>query len=142
MFDLTPLGNRYFAAYNPFKEMEDFENNFFGRQVPTFKTDIKENDHAFIIEAELPGYTKEDIRAEVKNGYPTIYAERKNETEEKKSEDKYIRKERFYGSYRRSFKIEGIKSNEITASHKDGILTLTLPKIEKKEPEPIKLEIN
>ena len=142
MFDMIPMGNRYFSVYNPFKEMEDFENNFFGRQLPTFKTDIKENDHEFVIEAELPGYKKEDIHAEVKNGYLTISAERKKDTEEKNDENKYIRRERSYGSYRRTFSIEGIKSNEITAKYKDGILTLTLPKVEKKEPQTLKLEIN
>ena len=139
MFDIIPFGNRYFAAYDPFKEMEDLEKQFFGRQAPAFKTDIKENDTAFILEAELPGYSKDEIHAEVKGGYLTITAEHKKETEEK--DDKYIRRERSYGSYKRTFGIKGINGDAITASYKNGILSLTLPKLEEKKPEAKQLEI-
>ena len=143
MFELTPYarGNRSFAAYDPFKEMEDFEKHFFGRQLPAFKTDIRETENAYILDAELPGFSKEDIHAEVRNGYLTIHAEHKSENEEKDEKNNYIRRERSYGSFSRSFDLEGIKSDEITASYKDGVLSLTLPKEETKQTEGRRLEI-
>ncbi|MBQ9112980.1 MAG: Hsp20/alpha crystallin family protein [Clostridia bacterium] len=143
MFELTPFvrGDRSFAAYDPFKEMEEFEKRFFGRQLPAFKTDIRETEQAYILEAELPGFSKEDIRAEVRNGYLTIHAEQKTDKDEKDEKNNYIRRERSYGSFTRSFDLDGIRSDEITASYKDGVLSLTLPKEQKKPDEGRKLEI-
>lgn len=143
MFELTPFvrGNRFFTAYDPFKEMEEIEKRFFGRQLPTFRTDIRENENSYILEAELPGFSKEDIHAEIKDGYLTIRAERKSESEEKNEKDNYLRRERSYGSFVRSFELEGIKSEEITASYKDGILSLNLPKEKPEVKEARRLEI-
>ena len=143
MFELTPYarGNHSFAAYDPFKEMEDFEKHFFGRQLPAFKTDIRETENAYILDAELPGFSKEDIHAEVRNGYLTIHAEHKSENEEKDEKNNYIRRERSYGSFSRSFDLQGIKSDEITASYKDGVLSLILPKAETRPEEGRRLEI-
>lgn len=143
MFELTPFArnNHMFAAYDPFKEMEEFEKRFFGRQLPAFKTDIRETEHAYVLEADLPGFSKEDIHAEVRNGYLTIHAEHKSENDEKDEYNNYIRRERAYGSFTRSFDLDGIKSDEITASYKDGVLSLTLPKAEAKLEEGRRLEI-
>lgn len=143
MFELTPFvrGNRFFTAYDPFKEMEEIEKRFFGRQLPTFRTDIRENEDSYILEAELPGFSKEDIHAEIKDGYLTIRAERKSESEEKNEKDNYLRRERSYGSFVRSFELEGIKSEEITASYKDGILSVNLPKEKPEVKEARRLEI-
>lgn len=143
MFELTPFvrGNRFFTAYDPFKEMEEIEKRFFGRQIPTFRTDIRENENSYILEAELPGFSKEDIHAEIKDGYLTIRAERKSESEEKNEKDNYLRRERSYGSFVRSFDLEGIKSEEITASYKDGILSVNLPKEKPEVKEARRLEI-
>lgn len=130
MFELTPFvrGNHAFTAYDPFKEMEALEKHLFGRQSPAFKTDIRETEEAYILEADLPGFAKEEIHAEVKNGYLTIHAEHKNETEETDKNDNYIRRERSFGAFTRCFDLDGIRSDEISASYKDGVLTLTLPK--------------
>ncbi len=143
MFELTPFarGNHTFAAYDPFKEMEDFEKHFFGRQLPAFKTDIRETDNEYILEADLPGFAKEDIHAEIKNGYLTIHAEKSSEDGEKNGNDQYIRRERSYGSITRSFDLEGINTDGISASYKDGVLSLTLPKAEAKEDKGRQLEI-
>ncbi len=143
MFELTPFarGNHMLAAYDPFKEMEEFEKHFFGRQLPAFKTDIRETEHAYVLEAELPGFSKEDIHAEVRNGCLTIHAEHRSENDEKDENNKYIRRERSYGSFTRSFDLDGIKSDEITASYKNGVLSLTLPKAEAKPEEGKQLEI-
>ncbi|MBE6576460.1 MAG: Hsp20/alpha crystallin family protein, partial [Ruminococcaceae bacterium] len=83
----------------------------------------------------------EDIHAEVRNGYLTIHAEHKTENEEKDEKNNYLRRERSYGSFTRSFDLDGINSDEISASYKDGILTLTLPKATQKVEEGRRLEI-
>ena len=143
MFDLIPFahGGRSFIAYDPFKEMEEFEKRFFGRQLPAFKTDIRETDNSYILDAELPGFSKEDIRVEIKNGYLTIRAERRTDSEEKDEKNSYIRRERSYGSFARSFDLDGINTDEITAAYKDGVLSLTLPKLTPKAEEGRTLEI-
>lgn len=130
MFEITPYarGSRHLNSYDPFKAMEEFEKNFFGRQLPAFKTDIRETEQTYILEAELPGFSKEDIRVEVKNGYLTIYAEHRVESDDKNEKNDYIRRERSYGAFSRSFDLDGIDSDGITASYKDGVLSLTLPK--------------
>ncbi len=140
MFGLTPFyRNSYVAAYDPFKEMEEFEKRLFGERTPAMKTDIRETENSYILEAELPGFSRDDIHAEIKNGYITIRAERSSEGESK--ERNYIRRERSYGSYQRTFDLEGIDTESIAASFKDGILTLTLPKLIKKDEKERKIEI-
>lgn len=143
MFGLTPFdyGIRSFAAYDPFKEMEELEKRFFGRQLPAIKSDIREIDNAYIVEAELPGFAKEDIHAEIKDGYLTIHAERRSDSEEKDEKNNYIRRERSYGSFSRTFDLSGINSEEITATYKDGILSVTLPKAAPEADKGRKIEI-
>ena len=136
MFDLLTFDRmtRSFANYDPFREMEEMEKRFFGNMTPTFRTDIRETEKAYILEADLPGFAKEDIRAEIKENILTVYAEHKTENEEKDG-DRYLRRERSFGSYQRSFDIRGVESDAITAAYRDGVLTLTLPKKEIKQPE-------
>ena len=141
MFGLTPFrSNFYVSAYDPWKEMEEFEKRFFGQRTPAMKIDIREADGAYILEAELPGFTREDIHAEIKNGYLTIRAERKSESED--NNENYLRRERSFGSFSRTFDLEGIDADAISASFKNGVLTLELPKLAPKAEEAKKLEIN
>lgn len=92
------------------------------------KVDIVEEDGAYVLEAELPGFTKEDIKVELKDDYLTIAVEK---VESKETEEKnYLRRERSNVSYKRSFYIENIEDTAIEASFKDGILSLRLPKKE------------
>ena len=119
--------------------MEEFERRFFGQRTPAMRTDIRETENAYILEADLPGFTREDVHAEIKNGYLTIRAEHKSETEDKK--ENYLRRERSYGSFSRTFDLEGIDADAITASFKDGVLTLELPKLQPKTEEARRLEI-
>ena len=143
MLVITPFArnNHFLDSYDPFKAMENFENSFFGHQAPAFKTDIRETENAYVLDAELPGFSKEDIHAEVRNGYLTIRAEHSSENEEKDEKKNYLRRERSYGSFTRSFDLDGINSDEISASYKDGILTLTLPKATQKAEEVRRIEI-
>ena len=139
MFGLTPYTrNFYVASYDPFKEMEEFERRFFGQRTPALKTDIREVENGYVLEADLPGFAREDIKAEIKNGYLTIRAERKTDSE---SRENYLRRERTYGSFSRTFDLEGIDTEAITASFKDGVLSVNLPKTEVKADEGRTVEI-
>jgi len=97
------------------------------------KTDIKEHDGGYEIEMNLPGFAKEDVKAELKDGYLTVTASHNTENEEKNENEKYIRRERYSGHYQRSFYIgEDLTEEDIHAAFKDGVLTMSIPK---KEPE-------
>ncbi len=140
MFGLTPFTRNYYvASYDPFKEMEEFERRFFGQRTPALKTDIRETESSYILEADLPGFAREDIHAEIKNGYLTIRAEHKSESEDKK--ENYLRRERTSGVFSRTFDLEGIDAEAITASFKNGVLTLDLPKLAPKTEETRQVEI-
>lgn len=102
-------------------------------------TDIRETEGEYIIDMELPGFKKEDVEAELRDGYLTVRAEHKTENDEKDKEGHYIRKERYYGNFARSFYVgEAVTQDDIKAAFKDGILTLNVPKIEKKEEPEVK----
>ena len=102
------------------------------------KTDIKEKKDKYIIDIDLPGYEKENIKLEVEDGYLTVHATINNDKEEKE-EGKYVRKERYMGSCSRSFYVgEDVKSEDIKASFKNGILKIEVPKKEEKEKLPEK----
>ena len=131
MFGLTPYTrNFYVASYDPFKEMEEFEKRFFLQRTPAIKTDIRETENAYILEADLPGFDRDDIHAEIKNGYLTIRAEHSSES--KNEGENYLRRERTSGVFTRTFDLEGIDAEAITASFKNGVLTMELPKAKEK----------
>lgn len=150
MFGLTPYRKNTNTVYNPFKEMDDFEKGFFsdpfgaffrGDSLAEFKTDITDKGDSYLLEADLPGFEKKDINLDINGDMLTINAERHSEYEDKDKKGNYIRCERSYGHYSRSFDISGIEKDNIKAKLESGVLTLTLPKKEKKEPESRKLEI-
>ncbi len=141
MFELRPFehrGNRAMRPYDPFREMEDLERAFFGGRpfgaargyggLTEFKTDIQDKGDSFLLEADLPGFKKEDIHIDLDGETMTISAERHSEHEEKDKEGAYLRCERSYGSYQRSFDISGIEESAVTAEYTDGVLKLTMPK--------------
>ncbi|MBR2589627.1 MAG: Hsp20/alpha crystallin family protein [Clostridia bacterium] len=138
MFELTPFVRR--NSISPF--FRDFDEDFFKLpQVRDFKTDIKDMGNEIRLEADLPGVKKENIKIDIENKFLTISAERKEEKEEKDEKGNFLRRERSYGSFSRSFDISGIKTEDITAKYEDGVLTLTLPKKDKELPEKRTLEI-
>lgn len=100
------------------------------------KTDVKETEEAYDIAMDLPGFKKEDVRAQVKDGYLVIEAQNKSENEEKDEEGKFLRRERFVGSCRRTFYVgEDVTEEDVTAKFEDGVLSLTVPKKDKSEVE-------
>lgn len=103
------------------------------RMENTMKCDIYEKEGNYHIEMDLPGYNKEDISIEAKDGYLTIRAEKKSEVNEEDQEKNYIRRERTYGTYERSFSIGDLDQNNIDASFNNGTLSIIVPKKEEEE---------
>ena len=100
--------------------------------IPAMKADIQEMDQSYLIDLELPGFCKEDLNAELKNGYLTIKASSQRTEEEKDSAGRYIRQERYTGHYQRSFYVgEDVKQEDIRAVFENGVLKLTVPKVDK-----------
>ena len=98
------------------------------------KTDIKEHKDGYELEIDLPGFHKDEIQAELKDGYLTISAAKQlNQDEKEKESGKYIRRERYSGSCQRSFYVgDEITQEDIKAEFKHGILKLFVPKKEAK----------
>ncbi len=108
--------------------------SFAAPTVSMMKTDIKEHDGGFELEIDLPGYKKEDVKAELKDGYLTVTASRNDSNEEKDENGKYIRRERFVGTCSRSFYVgEALTEEDIKGKFDNGILKIDIPK---KEPDP------
>ena len=143
MFELIPFERsfRRMANFDPFREMENMERSFFGsgNVVSAFRTDVSDTGDAFVLECELPGFKKEDIGIDIENDCLTIAVERKLDEENKKPN--FVKRERFYGSFSRSFDVTGINTDAIEAKYLDGILTLTLPKKVETAPASRRLEI-
>ncbi len=140
-----------------FDEMDNFFNDgFFGgscrapqsaRQLDStsslMRTDVIEKENAYQLEAELPGFNKEDISIDLKNDTLTIKASHNENKDEKDENGRYIRRERRSSSYERSFHVEGLKPEDIVAQYRNGILTVHIPKkeaIPEKE-EAVKIEV-
>ena len=100
------------------------------RMENAMKCDIYEKDGNYHIEMDLPGYNKENISVEAKDGYLTIKAEKKNEVNEEDEERNYIRRERSYGSYERTFTLGDLDQDNIEASFENGTLNIVVPKKE------------
>ena len=135
------MPRRYFDLFDDF-----FRDDFFnGKEKNSLmKTDIREGENSFIVDVDLPGYNKEDIKIDVTNGYLTINAKTSNEVNDKEK-GKYVRRERFIGECSRSFYVgDDVKQDEIKASFKNGILSLEVPKVneEEKEAEKKYIEIS
>ena len=149
MFGLTRR-NQDTTTFNPWREMEEFEKAFFSNPFGSFfnapalnqfRTDVTDEGDHYLLETDLPGFEKKDITLDIHGDMLTIRAERKSKVEEKDQKDKVIRMERSYGSYQRSFDISGVDADQIKAKYTDGVLCLTLPKLERSLPQGRRLEI-
>ena len=112
-----------------------FNNPFFTKSESSMmKTDIKETDKGYELVVDLPGFTKDEVKADLENGYLTISAEKGLDKDEKEKETgRYIRRERYAGACSRSFYVgKEVHQDDIKAEFKHGILTLFVPKKEAK----------
>lgn len=100
------------------------------------KTDVHEKDGKYILDVEVPGYKKEDVKISLYNGNLTITAEKNESNEEKDDAGKVLRRERYTGSCSRTFYVsDAIKDSDVHASFNDGVLKIELPTEAKKEEE-------
>lgn len=119
---------------------ENLVDDFFGDPFKSYseknnlmKTDVKEKSDNYEIDMSLPGVKKEDIQAELKDGYLTVEATTTQNSEDKEPDGRYIRRERYYGSCSRSFYVgKNVTQDEIKAKYENGVLTLVIPKKEEK----------
>ncbi len=144
MFELIPFDrrNHRVSVYDPFRAFDEMERAFFGNQQPSvlsFRTDVTDTGDSFKLEAELPGFKKDDIKIDIENDCLTISAERHENKDENRPN--FVKRERMYGSYSRSFDVSGIDVDRISAAYTDGILTLELPKKVETPPASRRLEI-
>ena len=141
MFGMLPFER---SDDNLFDTFDNFTRNFFrdsNTTLPAFRTDIRDAGDKFVLEAELPGFNKEDIKLDVKDGILTISAQHDENKDEKDDKGSYIRRERRYGSFTRSFDVTGVDEEHITASYNNGVLELNLPKAVPVVPEAKRIAI-
>ena len=140
MYDMTPFEKKTFDLFNAF---HDFENDFFSNStaVPACKTDIKDEGDKYVLEAELPGFEKSDIKLDLNGDNLVISAEHSDKKEEKDENGKYLRRERTYGAYKRSFDVSTVDTDKIDAEYKNGVLILDLPRKQPSAPATKRLEI-
>ena len=128
---------RYLANKNSNVLDDLWDNVFTGFNTNRLmKTDVHEKDGKYIMDIDLPGYKKDDVKISLYNGNLTISAEKNESNEEKDAKGNLIRQERYSGETSRSFYVgDGIKDSDVKASYKDGILTISVPSEEKKQVE-------
>ena len=126
---------------------DDFFSDPFGMMVPQgrdplygkhaknlMKTDVRETESTYELDVDLPGFTKDEVNVELKNGYLTIQAAKGLDKDQSDKKGKYIRQERYAGACSRTFYVgEGVQPEDVTASFENGILQLSVPKAAKKQ---------
>lgn len=137
MFEMMPR-----TMMNPFYDIDKLTRSFFdATPIRAFSTDIRDNGNSYTLSAELPGFQKEDITIDIDGDQLTIQAQHKTENDQKDEQGNYLRRERYYGSYSRSFDISQIEADGITAAYENGVLKLELPKRSAALPASRRLEI-
>ena len=118
-------------------------NPLYGKHAKNMmKTDVRETEDTYELEIDLPGFKKDELNLDLKNGYLTIQATKGLDKDEKDKNGKYIRQERYAGSMSRSFYVGEVPMEAVKARYEDGILRISLPKQEKKAlPKPTTIAI-
>jgi HSP20 family protein len=141
MFDLMPFKRNEDGFFNTFdRMMNDGVLGDWDSEAFPCRTDILDNGESYVLKADLPGFKKEDIHIGIENDRLVFSAEHKEEVSENKKN--YLRRERRYGAVSRSFDLDGIDAGNISASYRDGVLEVTLPKLAEAKPEMKKIEIH
>ncbi|MGU9537439.1 heat shock protein Hsp18 [Clostridium tepidum] len=146
MFDMIPFRRNDLSrgddVFSPF--FKNFFNDDFFAEISNinkhFNVDLKETDEKYLIEADLPGTKKEDISIDFHNNNLIINAKREESTENKKED--YVRRERRYGEFRRSFYIDNADEDKINASFDNGVLKIVIPKANKDNDKRKRIEIH
>ncbi len=120
------------------KAMQKAQKKLYGRHAANMmKTDVQEHDDHYEVDIDLPGFQKDELSLELKDGYLVISATKGLDKDEKeKKTGKFVRRERYAGSMTRSFYIgEGVKQEDIHAKYESGVLKLSIPKVDEKKPQ-------
>ena len=117
-------------AFPAFRSFSDMDRTLYGKRARNLmKTDVKETEEGYEVDIDLPGFKKEDIQAELKDGYLTIAAVHQENRDEKDKEGKILRQERYSGSCKRSFYVgDQLKQEDVKAAFENGLLKLQFPK--------------
>ena len=129
------LFDEFFDDDFPMIPMRSIRNPLYGKNAKNLmKTDVRETDNTYELDVDLPGFKKDEVQLDLKDGYLTISAAKGLDKDQEDKKGKYIRQERYAGACSRSFFVgEGIEPRDVSAKFEDGILRVSLPKKVKKE---------
>ena len=129
------LFDEFFDDDFPMIPMRSIRNPLYGKNAKNLmKTDVRETDDTYELDVDLPGFKKDEVQLDLKDGYLTISAAKGLDREQEDKKGKYIRQERYAGACSRSFFVgEEIEPRDVSAKFEDGILRVSLPKRVKKE---------
>ena len=129
------LFDEFFDDDFPMIPMRSIRNPLYGKNAKNLmKTDVRETDNTYELDIDLPGFKKDEVQLDLKDGYLTISAAKGLDKDQEDKKGKYIRQERYSGACSRSFFVgEGIEPRDVSAKFEDGILRVSLPKQVKKE---------
>lgn len=134
------LGENLFDSWNNW--ISPFDSEFFGRRnspkntLSIMKTDVKQLKNGYEVDIDLPGFKKDDVSVSLENGYLTVSGAKSSDNSSTDEENSFIRRERYYGSCSRSFYVgDGVTREDVSAKLEDGILKLTVPKVDSKRLE-------
>lgn len=115
---------------DPFEMMVPTRNALYGKHGKNLmKTDVRETENSYELDIDLPGFKKDEVKVELKDGYLTVSAAKGLDKDEQDKKGRYIRQERYAGTMSRSFYVgEGVKPEDLHAKYEDGILQVTVPK--------------
>ncbi len=135
---LVPRRSYNTNLFNDFFNNDLFNDSFLEsrKSEPVMKTDIQELEDSYLLDIDIPGFSKEDIHAELNDGYLTVSAKKEEKKEETENKNKYIHRERYYGECKRRYFVgKNITEEDIKASFKQGTLRLEFPKQNSKKLE-------
>lgn len=148
MFEIIPMTHFNRVMRSPFADFDNLARAFFDEpffsakaEIRPFRTDIKKTEDGFVLEADLPGFDKNDISVGIDGDVLTIRAQRHSESEDKDKKDSFVRIERSFGTYERSFDVSGIDTENVGAKYENGVLKLVMPAKQPQTPPSRQLTI-
>lgn len=149
MLEIRTINRRApLSAFNPYRSFEEISKKFLSDSLSfisdgqaAFRVDLSDQGDSYLLEADLPGFDKDSIHVDLENDVMTITAERHSAYEDGEQQKKYIRCERAFGSFSRSFDMSAVDTEHIQARYTDGVLRLALPKKTQVLPQARRVEL-
>ena len=131
------FGESLFDDFMEGFDFPDVDKVLYGKNAKNLmKTDVKEKDSSYEVDIDLPGFKKDEIKVQLKDGYLTVSAAKGLDKDEQDKEGKYVRRERYAGGMSRSFYVgKNVKESDVHPKYENGILSFTLPRDDKKAVE-------